>query len=554
MSGNENPLGSLTEPMSRRELLRVLGIAGGAAALTPSLFRTASADAASRVGTRVAAGGQIASLNWGLSTTPRSLDFIHSYDLATPTIMAISLEGLLRFGPDGSLQPALASSWHRPDPLTYVYNLRPGVKFWDGSPLSADDVVYSMSKNLDPKSGSEVASYYASVKSIKATSPSQVTIKLSSPDALFQYTPAFFAGLVVKKSFWEAHLKDIGTPGVLTLGTGPFKITEYVPEQHVTLLRNDLYWGPKPAIQKLVLQFIPEESTRLLAMQSGQLDGAFEVPADQWNQWQGLPHTTVHSAPGLETEFISFDLRTKPFDDLHVRRAIAHSLDKKGLVNAVLHGRGVPSLSIAPPVTWTSLQSSAATSRLYKSLSSYPYNLKLAKAELAKSSVPGGFSATFTYPDSYPEFGKAGSSLAQNLKQIGITLNVKQMPFNQWLATSRRNTPYNMSSGIWYMDYLDPADVLYNFLDSQFAKPNALNGANFKNAQVDRLLAKQKGSGSRSVRAGALAEVTRLAAEQLPYLPLFLPSIGMAINSKYRYRNFGPLYFYQPWAQYISAV
>ena len=124
------------------------------------------------------------------------------------------------------LRPNLARSMHQPDPVTYVYKLRHGVKFWDGSPLTAADVVYSMNKHLDPKAASELASYYASVKWIRATAPDEVTIKLKAPDATFQYVPGFFAALVVKQQFWQDHLKDIGTAGVLTMGT-PLPLPKY---------------------------------------------------------------------------------------------------------------------------------------------------------------------------------------------------------------------------------------------------------------------------------------------------------------------------------------
>jgi peptide/nickel transport system substrate-binding protein len=177
-----------------------------------------------------------------------------------------------------------------------------------------------------------------------------------------------------------------------------------------------------------------------------------------------------------------------------------------------------------------------------------------AKRELAQSSAPNGFKATYTFPDSFPEMGKAALSLAENLKQIGVTLDVKQQPFNQWLAANRAHGRFGLGPGIWFMDYLDPANVLDLFLNSKFAVKNGLNSASYKNPKVDKLLTLQKSTTSSSVRAKALAQVQRTASTDLPYLPLWYPSIAMALRKKYVYRNFGPLYVYQPWARYISTA
>src|SRR5262245_59176814 len=141
--------------ISRRELLKGIG-AGGAALALPGVAAAA----------REREDASLDTLNWALGATIRSLDFVHSYDFTTAIVLSLGLEGLLTYGNDGSLKPNLASSWSHPDALTYVYKLRPGVKFWDGSPLTAEDVVFSMSQHTQKAVGSQLASYYASVKSI----------------------------------------------------------------------------------------------------------------------------------------------------------------------------------------------------------------------------------------------------------------------------------------------------------------------------------------------------------------------------------------------------
>src|SRR5205823_4936300 len=141
--------------------------------------------------------------------------------------------------PQGHLVPALARSWSQPDATTLVYRLRPNVTFHDGTPLTAQDVAFSMSLNLDKKVASQLSSYFTAVRWIRATGPDEVTMKLKTPSPFAQYLPAFQGGMVVPRTFWQAHAKDIGTPNVLTVGTGPWKVTEFVPDDHITFERFD---------------------------------------------------------------------------------------------------------------------------------------------------------------------------------------------------------------------------------------------------------------------------------------------------------------------------
>jgi peptide/nickel transport system substrate-binding protein len=413
--------------------------------------------------------------------------------------------------------------------------------------------VFSMTRHLDTKVASELASYYASVDSIEATSPTQVTVTLKEPDPLFQYVPAFVTGLVVEKKFWEEHEEDIGTPDVLTMGTGPFQITEYAPEESVTLVRNENYWGERPLVGEIAIQFIVDAETRLLAMRAEELDGAFEVPIQSINQWDRLEGNTISSVPGLQVEHFSFDVATAPWSDIHVRRAFAHALDKVGLVDALLHGRGTPARTLVPANAWPGLLSTEAVEELYAGLPQYEFDLEKAQAELAASSVPDGFQAAFKYPDAFPEMGKVALSLSENLKEIGVTLTVEEAPLAEWLAERRSHKNLGIGAGIWFMDYPDPANIEYIWLHSKFAVENGLNEANYKNAEVDRLLDEQQRSSDPAVRARALGEVLEIIAVDLPYLPIWFPEVAMSVDDEYVYRNFSPLYIYQPWATYVES-
>ena len=493
-------------------------------------------------------------LTFALSAPIRSLDFYHSFDSGTATVLSNGLEGLLRYSDDGKLVPSLAESWSQPDPLTYSYKLRPGVKFWDGRPLTSADVVFSMSQHMQKKVGSELLSYYSSVKSIKAAGPNRVVIKLKAPDPFFQYVPAFQAGYIIEKKFAQAAGKKIGTPGVLTMGTGPYKFTKFVSDEGVSLARNDSYWGKKGVVKNVELKFITEDATRLLAMRSGEIDGAFGVPADQANQWQGIANVKVAFTPQLRTAFFTFDTEAAPWSDVHVRRAFAHAIDKRGLVRTVLRGHGEVANTYPPPQQWGGLLAQKQVRKLYASLPQYPFDLNKAKQELARSSVPNGFTATVVYPDSRKPIGQASLNLSQNLKQIGITLNVREATTSDWINGIYAHKDLGIQVLTFGADYPDPANFPSLILDSKYAVANAFNVSNYKNPAVDRLLVRQAASSKPAVRASLIKQILRISAKDVPYLPVWWQDIGLALKSKYVYSGFSTWYYTQPWVTRIKAA
>ena len=493
----------------------------------------------------------ISQLTWAVPATIRGLDYTHSADAVSASVISLGMEPLVQYDRLGRLKPDLATSFSNPNATTYVYNLRKGVKFWDGRPLTPADVVYSLSQAASKAAGSNIATLFSGVTSIAASGPRQVTIKLKSPNPFFRYTIA--VTYIGEKRYWSAHLKDLGTPGVLNIGTGPFKFTKFVPGDSVSMVRNDKYWGRKAAAKKVTLKFIVDPATRQLAIRSHQVDGTFQLPQEQIDQYKRLSGVTVQVAPELRTAYISLDVASAPYNDVHVRRAIEYALDKAGLVRGVLRGYGGPAPTMPPPQQWGDLMSQSKVAALYRSLPRYTFSMAKARAELAKSSYPHGFTATVPYPDSRPELGKAMLALSQNLKQIGVTLNVKEVTTDAWFNTLYSHpSPLGMQVISWGVDYPDPADALALIYPSAFATANAFNTSNYKSRAMDALINRQNNSVNPLVRAKAIAAALKLAATAVPYIPMWYQQIGMALNSKYQYKNFGTWYLYEPWARDIT--
>ncbi|MET8335597.1 ABC transporter substrate-binding protein [Streptosporangium canum] len=538
--------------LTRRSLLRSIAIVGGLAAV-PALVTACGSDGpAATSGDAGGAAKSLDVLKVALPSSISSLDASKEAGIMNYVVALLCQEALVGVGQDGSLQPALAESWSRKDPKTYVYKIRSGVTFADGTPLTADDIVASLDLHAKKGSTSAFAYAYANVDKIEAGGPAEVTITLKQPDASFAWTPSPGTLLVTSRKFIEATGQDIGTPTGKILGTGPYRVTEFAPDSHVTLERNDAWWGGKAPYRQIRLDFIPEESTRLLAMRGGSVDVALNVPAEQIDQWKAVSGVELKTASDRSLVTLAFNTAKKPWDDIHVRRAVAHAVDRDGIVRSVLRGHGQVATTVTDPAQWGGVLGEAEVKSLYESIPQYGFDLAKARAELAQSSVPGGFSDVLAYPGSGPQLGRAALTLAQNLKTIGITLEVKEVPLEQWIAELGKH-----ASGIylgWYFATTgDPSEYIQQLLNGAFVGENGSNIAEYADDEVTGLLDQAKKGTDEAARGKLLGEALVKAAADVPYQPLWWGEAATAFGPGVGAADFGPYFFVGPWAAKLST-
>jgi len=534
--------------MTAKRFVAMLAIVGAAAAVGALAFGK-SGHAAFAASTHSV---QIDTLTWGLSSGPRSLDLAHSMDINTLSVLSLGLESLLRIDQKGQFVPNLATSYSQPNPLTYVFNLRKGVKFWDGKPMTPADVVWSMNRQIDPKTQSQDSSFFANMKGAVQTGPHQVTIHMKRHDPDFIYMTATY-GFVLEKAYALAKGKNFGTPQGGTMGTGAYTFSNYVPDEGITLHRNEAYWGKKPPIKTVSFKFITDDSTRLLALRAGQIDGTFIIPLAQSKTWEKVNNVTVQYAPGMNQDEFAFNAAMKPFDDVHVRRAFAYALDRQGLVKSLLNGHGEAAVGQAGPAQWVGYLSLAKVRAFYRSIDGYPFDMKKAKQELKASKYPNGFTATIKFADGFPETGKIAENLAQNLSKIGVKLNVVQATTDAFIPTLFSHKGYSITIAQSQPDYPDPWDYPSQYYASHNAAAGGLNFASYKNPVMDKLIDAEQKSSSKVVRVTLLKKAEAMMRQNLSYLPVFYMESGMAISKKYAFTNFDALYSSRDWANNIQA-
>jgi len=549
----------LSPHLDRRQAMR-LGL--GAAALTLPGFLAAcgssgsgSPSARSSSAAVKHSAANIPSITWGIGTgTIIGLDIATAFDGHAMYVQRCGLEGLLQATDSLGLAPLLASSWtYDPAGLKYVFQIRPGVKFWDGTTMTADDVVFSLTRHIDPKVSSQIGAYLANVDSFVKTGANEVTIKLKRPDPDVQNTLVFAP--ILSEAFVKKIGSGLGSPGagLRIMGTGPYQITSFPSSTSCTVERFEGYWGAKPAVQKCSFTCIADVQTLLLAAQSGQIAGTFDVPVQNAANWEKVSTLRTYSAPGMLMFYLSFDVSRPPWNDLHVRKAVAYAANTEGYIRAFVGGNGTPATCVVPPQQWGPVLPQAQVASLYKTLPSYPYSVASAKKELAQSAYPHGFTANkLLIPNSLPALVNAMESLSLTLKQIGITLPVEQVGENQWLANLYAHSDtIGIVASEFGPDYADPADYINILYPSANAVKNNFNTANFKDPQVDKLLQQASSSASNAARGQYLFEVLKISQEQLPYLALWWQNDLMAIQKTYVYEAFTGLYYNQNWLSRI---
>jgi peptide/nickel transport system substrate-binding protein len=333
-------------------------------------------------------------------------------------------EGLTRFDASVNVQPCLATSWENPDPQTWVFHLRQGVKFHDGSAMTADDVKYSLDRVLDPKTPGSNRPYYETIQEVQVVDPATVKLVLNRP-----YTPllgALASGTgagIISKAWGEAQAAQ-GTTDFATaeMGTGPFKLTDYVSGDHFTFTKFADYWDTQPGINTITFKILSETAARVAALQAGTVDYA-PLDATSAAQLQGNTNVTVYEIQGFTMPVSIHNLRRKPYDDPRVRQAIAIGVDRQEVIQKVFNGKA----TLTGPVM-------TGFADWFIPVDQLPYTVDRAKAKslLAEAGFPNGFSTKILGLNTAP-YADVGVVYQAQLKEIGINADLQQTEFTAWL-------------------------------------------------------------------------------------------------------------------------
>ena len=367
-------------------------------------------------------------------------------------VYANVFEGLTRIGRNGEVLPALARSWEvSDDGLTYTFDLAPNVRFHDGTTFEADDVVFSFERAMADASENAQKGLFEAIEAVEAVDPATVRIRLKRPAGDLLFNLGWGDAVIVAPETADANRQ---TP----VGTGPFRFGRWVKGSSLSLERNDDYWGDAPALARATFRFIPDPSAATAAMLAGDVDAFPNFPAPEALPiFQGDPCFTVRVGSTEGETILAMNKRRKPFDDVRVRKAIAHAINRDAVIQGAMFGLGTPIGTHFAPHHPAYLDLTDQS----------PFDPAKSRELLAEAGYANGFKATLKLPP--PTYARRGGEIiAAQLRDVGIELEIVPVEWSVWLPEVFEGHDYDLT----IVSHTEPMDIgIYGRDDYYFAMP-----------------------------------------------------------------------------------
>ncbi|MBL6276523.1 ABC transporter substrate-binding protein [Micromonospora fiedleri] len=407
--------------------------------------------------------------------------------------------------PDANLemQPSLATEWTTSDDqLTWTFTLREGVKFSDGTPLTAEDVVYSYKRIIDEKLNT--AYKFGTVKSVTASNPTTVVITLSAP------TPNLLANLGGFKGVAIVQKANVESGEITTkpIGSGPFALSGYTSGDNIQLVRNDNYWGERPKLDGVRFTFVSDPTVALQNLRGNEVQWTDNLPPQQVPALLDGDEPTVQSVPSTDYWYLALNQARKPYDDVNVRRAIAFALDREAITKAAKFGLATVNQTAIP-------QNSA----FYYEYAPYSHDVNQARQLLDQAGV-SDLTMDLMVTSEYPETVTAAQVIASQLGGIGINVKIRTLDFAQWLDEQGSGNFDSFMLG--WLGNIDPDEFYY----AQHHSGGTFNFHKYHNPAVDQLLDRARTQTDQNTRKQQYEQVAKQIVDDASYIYLYNPDVA----------------------------
>ncbi|MGL3805591.1 ABC transporter substrate-binding protein [Paeniglutamicibacter sp. R2-26] len=498
-----------------------------------------------------APSGEIDKLTWSTYAEPYSLDYAYAFDYADNQVLANVCESLLRLNPDMSVSPGLASAFENPTPRTWVYTIREGVSFHDGTTLTADDVVASMNRHLDPAVGSFWFSAYANVESIKKTGPNQVTVTTKIPDALFNDSMSGAAGVIESAATLAKAGGDYGNPTGGVNCTGPFEFKGWRSGETINLARFDGYWDAELKAKAKELEFVIQTDpvARVNALKSGEIDGGWMLPANAIGDLNASGAGQVFFGLNSSVNSLVVSNGKGPLGNAEVRKALLMAIDRNGLVQAAEAGYATRTNALTTASVWGSADA-ATKEAAFKDLADYPYDLEAASRIIQEQGVAGQ-EITITTAPMGNNFTVTAQATAAAAESIGLKAKINTVTPNAYTAlfsdpAAREGTDLFFTN--WYLSVGNPLEMFGILRTGDFS-----NYGEWSNKDFDKVVNEALEETDPEKSLATSLEAQRILNAELPWLPLYETPTTLWMNNKITGASPSVNYLYYPWAAHIGS-
>ena len=442
----------------------------------------------------------------------KNLDPRFATDAYSQRVIELIYSGLVRLNENAEIAPDLAEKWDMTDDKTYVFYLRKGILFHDGNPITLTDIKYTFDTLRDEKVKSPHRAAFSKISEIKTEEPNKLIISLNDVHA------GFLMDLVVARIV-PAHLDNLETKNLNEnpVGSGPYKFKERKNNKIILEAVSSHFWRT-PQLKKLEIQTVLDNTTRIALLKSKKVDLVQNaLPAESIELLEKDENLYIKKIPSLSYKYLGFNLRDPILKKEKVRRAIAHAINSKDLIEYLMEGLAISSTGPLSP-----------RSPYYEGkVDNYPYDKKKAMTLLDEAGYPAlsgennRFSLEFkTSTDQ--EAVKIAKAIANQLKEVGIDVKVQPYEFTTFMADLAKGN-FQMFSLIWVGGALLEPDIFHYIFHSSMMPPNGANRGFYENKIVDELLERGRKTVELDKRKGIYAQVQKIVVQELPYVSLWHP-------------------------------
>lgn len=442
-----------------------------------------------------------------IESSPANLDPRIGTDAQSERIFALIFDGLVDHDAKFNFTPALALSWEEPNPLTFVFHLRDGVRFHDGRPFTARDVKWTIDSLRNGTVVSAKSTVFASVDSVEVRDPLTVVFHLKHPDNfLLRNLATGSTGIVPEGSGRDFWRKPIGT--------GPFRFDSQQIDQDVVIERNPDGWSAAPKLERVRFAIVPDTITESLELEKGSGDIAINsLPLDSLPVLESRSNLKVEKTTGTEIQYLAFNLRDPLLSDARVRKAIACAINRDLIIRTILLGYAHPAVSLLPESHWA----------WNGNVTTYSYDPARAEQLLDAAGYPRGRDGVrlhLTMKTSNDQGTRLlAAVLQQQLGKVGIALEIRSFEFATFYSDVTRGA-FQIYSLRWVGGNEQPDIFGYNFLTSNFS-PKGANRAHYSNPTLDALLNDANENANQTARQKDYYEAQQILADDLPAFNLW---------------------------------
>lgn len=493
---------------------------------------------------------RIANQGDALSMDPHSLN-----ETLQLSVTGNVYEPLVGRNKDLSLTPMLATSWKQTSPTVWRFELRKGVQFHDGTPFTADDVVFSLARTQ--VEGSDMKSYTNDFKEVRKIDSHTVEIETKTP---FPILPDVLSLVYIMSKKWcETNQATVpvdrrkgveNTASFKANGTGPFRVRERQPNVRTVFTRNGSYWGKiEGNVTEVVFTPIGNDATRVAALLSGEVDVMEPVPVQDIDRVNSSANTRAITGPELRTIFLGMDQKRdellysnvkgkNPFKDKRVRQAFYQAIDIEGIKKTVMRGASNPSAQLVGP----------GINGFQPEMKRLPYDVEAAKKLMAEAGYPNGFEVSMNCPnDRYVNDGRICQTVAANLSRINVKINLQAETKGTYFPkVLRRDTSFYMLG--WTpatYDAHNAMNAIMRCVDDKGA--GQFNLGAYCNPKVDELTLKVQAETDKNKRNAYIKEAFDLHAADVGHIPLHQQALAWGVNKKVKLVQLADNFMYFKW-------